>query len=57
MNSIELLGPFIGKVVIDITEHNEPDPMKNNESYVEITFDDDSWVRFPRYDEHLWFKG
>ncbi len=56
MQSIELLGPFIGKVVVDITEHVEMDQSKNNETFIQITFDDDSWVRFPRYEKNLWFS-
>lgn len=56
MDSIELLGPFIGKVVIDITEHTETDQDKKNETYIQITFDDDTWVRFPRYEKVLWFS-
>ncbi len=55
MNS-ELLGPFIGKVVVDITEHDERDQTTNNKTYIEILFDDDTWIRFPQYDECFWFS-
>lgn len=57
MKSIELLGPFLGKVVVDITEHLETDPTKKNNTYVMLLFDDDTWIKFPQYDERYWYNN
>jgi hypothetical protein len=58
MKSIVLLDQFIGKIIIDIAEYNEIDAYQLNQTYIRISFDDDSFVCFPRHaGENFWFSN
>lgn len=41
-NIREILGEFIGKTVMDVSQHDDPEP-----AFVQLTFTDSTWVRFP----------
>jgi hypothetical protein len=57
IRSPEVLGPFIGKTIVDITQHDEHDWSHNNERFVQIMFDDGSWVKFPvSQEDGFWFS-
>jgi hypothetical protein len=43
----ELLGPLIGKTLVDVSQHDEEDFKERGEAFVCLMFDDGSTVTFP----------
>ena len=46
-NIREILGSFIGKRIVDITQHDEEEFRAGEESYVMLLFDDGNFLKFP----------
>lgn len=42
----DILGRFIGRTVVDITQHDEEEYRETQKSFVEILFDNGETVRF-----------
>lgn len=47
----DMLGPFIGKRVVDITQHDKDEWEETQQSYVQLHFEDGSYIKFPVGDE------
>ncbi len=45
-NIRELLGGFIGRTIVDITQHDEEEWRQSRKSYVMLMFDDGKWIKF-----------
>lgn len=52
-----IIGFLIGKIVVDITQHDEDeyDSETENGSYVQIMFSGSSWIKFPIGEESFWY--
>src|SRR6185295_1605977 len=46
-NIREILGDFVGKKLLDITQHDIEEYQDGNESFVMLMFEDGSWIKFP----------
>lgn len=46
-NIRELLGGLVGARVADVTQHDKEDWDRDRSSFVQFTFDDGRWIRFP----------
>lgn len=46
-NIRDVIGHFIGKTVVDITQHDKEDWDMNGESFVYLLFNDGSGLKFP----------
>jgi hypothetical protein len=42
----DLLGPFIGKRIVAITQHDEDEYAETQQAYVMLMFEDGTWVKF-----------
>ena len=50
-NIRELLGPFIGQKLVDITQHDQEEWEAGQEAYVCLMFDSGHTIKFPITDE------
>ena len=46
VNIRQIIGNFIGKRLVDITQHDKEEWEKNKESYVMLMFDDGNYMKF-----------
>lgn len=56
-NIRELIGKFIGKRLIDITQHDQEEFKENGISYVMLMFEDGEFLTFPIGDEGFSHSG
>ncbi len=54
-NVREILGPFIGKTIAEVTQHDEEEFEEDQLSYVQLHFSDGSWLKFYIMDEEYGF--
>lgn len=52
----EILGSFIGKTIIDITQHDKDEFAEDNLAYVQLHFEDGSYVKFYIMDDDYGFE-
>ena len=55
-NIREILGDFVGKTLLDITQHDMEEYLDGEESFVMMMFDDGSWIKFPIAEEGFTFN-
>jgi hypothetical protein len=55
-NIRQILGPCIGKRVVEITQHDEAEWKENHDSYVMLMFEDGSTLKFPVQDKGFVFN-
>lgn len=50
-NVRDFLGCFVGRTVVDVTQHDPQDFALNRQAFIEIMFDDASTIRFALADD------
>ena len=55
-NIRQLLGDFVGKKLVDITQHDQEEWEEYHESYIQLMFEDGTFIRFPVTDEGFDFS-
>jgi len=55
-NIREILGEFVGRTIIDITQQDEDEFRETGEAYVMLHFDDGSYMKFPIEDRGFEFE-